>query len=205
MNSVSQRLRVESDSQVHVWRIPLDRAQVPPPTPGESARAARFRTPVLATHYLKSHAALRDILARYTTAPLEFALHEKGKPYLPRLPEIRFNLSHSHEMALVAVALGRDVGVDIEKLRPMPEFADVAERFFPPSEPPPSDEIDFFRRWTRVEAVLKARGVGLYGASTDLDGEWTVEEIEVPRGFAGAVAAEGTGFTIKLHDYGVDP
>src|SRR5205823_3663422 len=91
--------------EVHVWRIALDHARVPPPTAGESARAARFRTGELAQRYLKSHGALRDILARYTSVPLEFALHEKGKPYLPLAPEVRFNLSHSHEMALVAVSL----------------------------------------------------------------------------------------------------
>ena len=70
---------------IDVWRIALDHARVPPPTPGESARAARFRTEELAQRYLKSHGALRDILARYTSAPLDFALHEKGKPYLSRV------------------------------------------------------------------------------------------------------------------------
>jgi 4'-phosphopantetheinyl transferase len=147
---------------------------------------------------------MRDILARFTAAPLEFALQQHGKPHLPLSPELRFNLSHSHELALVAVALDREVGVDIERLRPLPRFAAVADRFFPPSEPAPTDETDFFRRWTRVEALLKARGVGLYGASTDPADEWTIEEIPVPNGFAAAVAAEGSGFTITVHDYGDD-
>jgi len=190
---------------IHIWRIPLDTAQVPPPTPGESARAARFRNPAHAARYLKSHAALRATLARYTEKPLEFALREKGKPYLPLSPELRFNLSHSHDLALVAVALNIEVGVDVEKLRPMPQFAQLAERFFPPSEPAPLDETDFFRRWTRVEARLKAIGVGLYGASIDPHGPWTVHDIEVPEGFAAALAAEGDAFTIQVHDYGDTP
>jgi 4'-phosphopantetheinyl transferase len=187
---------------IHVWRIALDHATVPPPTAGELARAARFRSPEGAARYLKSHAALRDILSRFTTAPLEFALHEHGKPHLPLSPELRFNLSHSHEMALVAVTLDREVGVDIEKLRPLPRFAALADRFFPPSEPRPTSEADFFRHWTRIEAMLKARGCGLYGASKDPEGEWTIEMIPAPAGFAAAVAGEGVGFTITLHDYG---
>ena len=188
--------------EVDVWRIALDDARVPLPTPGEAARAARFRSPELAARYLKSHGAMRAILGRYTAMPLEFALHEKGKPYLPLSPELRFNLSHSHELALVAVALHREVGVDIEKLRPMTQYALIAGRYFPPAEPVPADEVEFFQRWTRVEAVLKARGVGLYGASMDLDGEWAIRDIDAGPGYAAAVAAEGTGITLKLHDYG---
>src|SRR5215831_4929216 len=134
--------------RIQVWRIRLDDAIVPPPTPGELARAARFRLPELAERYLKSHAALRDILSHCTDVPLDFALHQHGKPYLPLGPHIRFNLSHSHEMALVAVTLDHEVGVDIERLRPLPRFVELAERFFPPSEPRPANETDFFRQWT---------------------------------------------------------
>jgi 4'-phosphopantetheinyl transferase len=180
----------------------LDDAQVPPPTPGEAARAARFRTPELAVRYLKSHGALRAILGRYTAKPLEFALHEKGKPYLPLSPELRFNLSHSHELALVAVASHREVGIDVEKLRPMSRYAAIADRYFLPTEPAPRNEVDFFRSWTRIEAALKACGVGLYGASMELEGDWTVQEIDAGEGFAAAAAAEGTGITFKLHHYG---
>jgi 4'-phosphopantetheinyl transferase len=182
--------------------VHLDRARVPPPTAGESARASRFRSPELGSRYLKAHGALRAIIARYTPARLDFALREKGKPYLPLAPEIAFNLSHSHEMALVAVARGVEVGVDIEKLRPIPQYAALAERFFPSGEAPPQDEADFFRRWTRIEAVLKARGVGLIGSSLDVEGEWAIEEIDASGGFAGAVAAAGTSLAVTIHDYG---
>ena len=189
-------------SLVDVWRVRLDEAKVPPPTAGESAGAARFHSPEHASRYLKAHGALRAILGRYTSGPLEFALGERGKPYLPHAPEVCFNLSHSHEMALVAVARGREVGVDVEKLRPLPRFADIAERFFPPTELPPADEADFYRRWTRIEAVLKACGVGLYGMGTHPEGEWTIEEIDAGEGFAAAVAAEGSGVAVALRDYG---
>ena len=86
--------------EVHVWLVRLR---------GETAALRREC----------SHQALRAILETVTGAPVEFAVAEKGKPYLPGAPEVRFNLAHSHELALVAVALGVDVGVDIERLRPL--------------------------------------------------------------------------------------
>jgi 4'-phosphopantetheinyl transferase len=152
-----------------------------------------------------AHEALRTILETVTGAPVEFAVAEKGKPYLPGAPEVRFNLAHSHDLALIAVALGVDVGVDIERLRPLPEYAAIAERFFPPSEREVLDERDFFRRWTRIEAKLKARGIGLYGLGLDLDGDWTVEPIDAGPAFAAAVAAERAGMRVVVHELRNEP
>src|ERR1019366_2312730 len=98
------------------------------------------------------------ILARVIGAPLDFAATEKGKPYVPAAPELRFSLSRSHGMALIGVALEMDVGVDGERLRPIAEYQAIAERFFPPSEaaafaetPPAAREREFFRRWRSEE------------------------------------------------------
>jgi 4'-phosphopantetheinyl transferase len=193
---------------IEVWRIRLEEARVPPPTPEEAARAARFYTPILGERYLRSHGALRAILARFTAASLEFAVTASGKPYLPRVPELKFNLSHSHSMALVGVALEVEVGVDVERVRTLPDFETIAERYFPPSEaaahaavPALHRERDFYKRWTRIEAVLKARGVGLYGAGEEAEGEWTIQEIEVDDEYQAAVAAPKSGMTVRLHDY----
>ena len=163
--------------EVHVWLVRLE---------GETAPLRREC----------SHRALHTILETVTGAPMEFAVAEKGKPYLPGAPEVRFNLARSQELALVGVALGVEVGVDIERLRPLPDHEAIAERFFPPSEREGLDERDFFRRWTRIEAKLKARGVGLYGAGVELGGDWTVEEIEAGPGFAAAVAVERAGMRV---------
>ncbi len=188
--------------EIQVWRVRLDQVPALPPTPGESARASRFATAILRRRYLRAHAALRAILGRFTGARLDFALQDKGKPYLPHAPEIQFNLSHSKDMALVAVALDVPVGVDIERVRPMADHAAIAERFFPPSATQPADAADFFRRWTRFEAVLKAQGLGLYGAGCELEGAWMVREIDAGPGFVAAVAASGPGLTVAVHDYG---
>ena len=86
------------------------------------------------------------------------------------------------------------------EVRTLPDSEAIAERFFPPSEaaahaavPALLREHDFFRRWTRIEAVLKARGVGLYGAGEEPEGEWTIQEIEIDKEFAAAVAAPRAG------------
>ena len=199
--------------QVSVWRVRLDDPQpdgFPAPSAGEEARAARFHTAAMRQRYLRAHRALRAILARVIGAPLDFAATEKGKPYLPAAPELRFSLSRSHGMALIGVALEVDIGVDVERLRPIAEYQDVAERFFPPSEaaafaatPPAAREREFFRRWTRVEAMLKARGVGLYGAGAEIEGDWTTGEIDTDNGYesyAGAVAAAGSGMRVVVED-----
>jgi 4'-phosphopantetheinyl transferase len=189
--------------EVHVWRVRLDAVETGPPTPGETARAARFRTPDQQRHYLRSHGALRAILGRETTARLDFAVGEAGKPYLPAAPHLKFNLAHSREMALVAVALEVEVGVDVEAIRPMPDYVALAERFFPPSEAAEvTDERDFFRRWTRIEAALKARGVGIYAAGTELAGEWTIEEIDVGPEYFATVAVPQAGVQVLVHDFG---
>jgi 4'-phosphopantetheinyl transferase len=186
--------------EVHVWRVQLDRGSVLPATAEETQRAARFATPALARRYLHAHAALRAILGSVTAAPLEFAVHEKGKPYLSSAPEIRFNLSHSQEMALVAVARDVEVGVDIERIRPLPEYAEIARRYFPPDSPTPSGVHNFFRHWTRFEALLKAHGAGLYGAGAAPSGVWSVTEIDVGPGFTAALAIEGPLPTVSIHD-----
>jgi 4'-phosphopantetheinyl transferase len=191
--------------EIHVWRVPLDGAEMPLPTPGESARAARFRTQDLQRRYLRSHAALRAILANHTDARLDFAVSGTGKPFLPGAPHVKFNLSHSREMALVAVTQEVEVGVDVEWIRPMPDYRDIAERFFPPSESAEvRDEADFFRRWTRLEAVVKACGTGIYGIAVVPDGEWTIEELAAATGYSAALAAPRAGMRVTMHDFGAN-
>jgi 4'-phosphopantetheinyl transferase len=189
---------------IDVWRVALDVPAPLPPTPEESAHAARFATVDLRRRYLTAHAALRAILSRFTAANLEFTAGPKGKPYLACVPDLHFNLSHSHERALVAVTRDGEVGVDIERVRSVPNIPAIAERFFPPGEDAPVNEAEFFRRWTQIEALLKARGVGLYGAGAPLEGNWSVAEIDAGPGFAAAVASAGTDLVIQLHDFGAN-
>jgi 4'-phosphopantetheinyl transferase len=154
---------------------------------------------------LQSLAASRAVLRRYTSGALEFAHGPHGKPYLRDAPQLQFNLSHSGGVSLVAVALDVEVGVDIERLRPVPDCLAVAGRFLAPRDaaalaetPAVEREREFFARWTRAEAMWKARGIGLYGAGVALDGDWTVVPVEAGEEYAAAVAAERSGMTVEM-------
>ena len=156
---------------------------------------------------VQSRAALRATLQRYTAGALEFAHGPHGKPYLRDAPQLQFNLSHSGGVTLVAVALDAGVGVDIERLRPMPDCLAVAGRFLAPEDaaalaetPAVEREREFFIRWTRSEAMWKARGVGLHGAGTPLDGDWTVVPIDAGEEYAAAVAGERSGMVVEMQE-----
>jgi 4'-phosphopantetheinyl transferase len=166
--------------EVHVWRVRLDRDEAALGeltallAEDELQRASRFHFRKDHDHFVAARGALRDILGRYPgLAPrlLRFAYGERGKPSLS--PEmggrlLRFNLAHSHGVALCAVTLGRAVGVDLELVQE--EFAgmEIAERFFSPREVAALRALAlgerataFFDCWTRKEAYIKARGEGL--------------------------------------------
>ena len=190
--------------EAHVWRVPLRSGKaLPPPTAGERARAARFLSDSQREQYLRSHAALRAILGTLTAARLDFAVTASGKPYLPGAPELQFNLSHSNDMALVGASLELEIGVDVEHLRRLSDYTAMAERFFPPSEAANvTGEADFFRRWTRIEAAVKAQGLGIFGIGGEIGGEWTIEEIDVGPEYAAAVALPRAGIAVVTHDFG---
>jgi 4'-phosphopantetheinyl transferase len=185
---------------IKVWKVRLDLPTPLQPTAEEAVRADRFAFPILRDRYLRAHAALRDILQRNTAEPLRFATHELGKPYLASDPALFFNLTHSHDLALIAVTRVCRVGVDVERMRAMPEYADIAQRYFPSGTPTPASEGDFFRQWAKFEALLKAQGTGLFGI-TEFPGEWTVTPLDVGSEHAAALANEGPSIPFTVHDY----
>jgi 4'-phosphopantetheinyl transferase len=197
---------------LHIWLVHVDKLReesLPQPTPGELARAGHFQSGVLQRRYLRAHRAMRAILRSLTASELIFAVAENGKPYLASVPELKFNLSRSKGMAAVAAAAGIEVGVDIERLHPLTDYLGIAERFLPPSAAAefaavfqPDPEREFFRRWTRTEAVLKATGEGLRGAGREVEGEWTIAEIDAGAEYAAAVAAPKGGMHIVRHTFG---
>jgi 4'-phosphopantetheinyl transferase len=201
--------------ELHVWRVELDTvsdSMLPPPEPAEAERAARFVTAEMGRRYLRSHGAVRAILQSELGCPPRIAVAESGKPWLPDSPRWRFNLSHSRATALVAVALDVEVGVDVEWTRAHRNWEAIAGRFFPPSEaaaflasPEGLWEREFFRRWTRLEAMWKALGVGLHGAGRELEGPWTVEELNLGEGVAAAAAAPAVGMQVTMHTFGDEP
>ncbi len=215
--------------EVHVWRLELERPAEPLVgllDTDEFARANRFHFEKDRRHFIAARAFLRVLLGRYLDSDpkqLKFSYGLYGKPALLHAGPLRFNMSHSHGVALYAFTEGRDVGVDVEYIRADFTTDDIARRFFSPFEVqslcglPTEDRVQsFFRCWTRKEAYIKATGRGL---SQPLDGfdvtlrpgesaallrtdagpheHWSMANIDVGPGYAGAVAVEGPVTTIQ--------
>lgn len=205
--------------EVHLWTIHFDandpafEARAGATTPDERKRAARFRRPEDRDRYLDAHGALRMILADLLGTPpneIRLSADERGKPFVAdrrTRDNLDFNLSHSGDYALVAVARGRPVGVDVEQLRTLPDLEGVADRVCSPSERAALSALAgdtrvsaFFALWTRKESLAKATGEGIQAIVRDADDaasdRWTIVEVRDIPGYAACVAAEGTGWRL---------
>ena len=143
-------------------------------TVDEHERASRFRFDRDRHRFIVARGLLRRLLSRYAGASpdaLRFAYGTFGKPYLEtgaNQEKVAFSLSHSGDWALVGLTRGREIGVDLEQVRPMADYLDLSESNFAPAETeallrlPEDQHIDgFFACWTRKEAYIKALGLGL--------------------------------------------
>jgi 4'-phosphopantetheinyl transferase len=145
----------------------------------ERARAERFSFERDRRRFVARRAFLRRVLAGYTgAAPASLRYHRSsfGKPELVAADGLTFSTSHAAGLAIVAVATHGEVGVDVERLRPMPDALDIARRFFAAAElehlrsvPTSMRSRAFLRLWTRKEAYVKAVGRGLSMPLADFD------------------------------------
>jgi 4'-phosphopantetheinyl transferase len=141
----------------------------------ERKRADRFYLEKHRRRFIVARAVLKGLIAQYlqiSAASVKFILGDRGKPALdPSIAGLQFNLSHSHEYALYGFVCDRQIGVDLEHLRPIKDAVDLAQRFFCPREYQaiaqlPDDNqqaIAFLRYWTAKEAFLKGIGAGIAG------------------------------------------
>jgi 4'-phosphopantetheinyl transferase len=224
--------KLEED-EVHVWRVSLQRSEADvirlrdTLSADEAARADRFHFERDRRHFIAGRGLLRTLLAGYLgrrPAELRFAYGPHGKPLLAETGPLRFNLAHSQGLALIAITLGREVGVDVEWLDRTIRHEEIAQRFFSPREqaalaalPAELRAEAFFLCWTRKEAYLKAHGGGLSvpldsfdvsltpGAPAELlevrgkpveAGRWSLLALEPGPGYVGAVAAEGRSWRL---------
>ena len=181
--------------EVHVWRgelrwtdpqiIALKRFL----SKDEIARAEAFFYPELTSRFIAARAILRCILSAYLQISAEeiiFRYNDYGKPLLDHSNGLCFNLAHSNNYAVFAIALESNIGIDLEAVRSDFDFVDIAKRFFSTSETeslltlPSEDQVDaFFRCWTRKEAYIKAKGQGLSLSLQDFS--VTLEDVEQSR------------------------
>jgi 4'-phosphopantetheinyl transferase len=229
-----------SSAEIHVWRVSLAptgarlRSLRPLLDADERRRADSFCFETDRDHFVIARGVLRVLLGRYLNrepSALRFSYGSHGKPALADKPgreALRFNVSHSHGLALVAVTLGREIGVDLEWIRADLDLEGIAKRFFSPGEvamlralAPNVQTEAFFACWTRKEAYIKARGEGLSlpldqfdvslvpgepavrltirGAPSEAS-RWSLRELAPEAGYAAAVAAEGHGGRLACWD-----
>lgn len=225
---------------LHIWHISLNPEDVGVATTQktlstvEQARAARFRSTEARDAYIAARCAVRHILSSYlkiTSGQLQLAVNEYDKPMLAPgcyKDDIRFNISHCADNALLAVTLGKEVGIDLERLDIKRRIIPVARRYFTEQTvnalsnlTGPDQKYAFLHAWTRYEAYKKAQGTGLRGDDSKLDFDiakppvdaffplfaetteptWLASMLKLDAGWIGAVVLENTASMPKLNHY----
>jgi 4'-phosphopantetheinyl transferase len=247
MSTASNRLQGETGSQaagsfqltkqeVHIWqaRLDVDSAAIQRLSSylsgHEKQRASRFVVAKDGVRFTVARGILRELLGGYLgqlPGDIRLETGPRGKPSVPAsagAPDLRFNLSHSHGFALYAFALERELGIDVEKIRPEVVLEGIEKNYLSVRElqelralPDELRPEGFFLCWTRKEAYIKARGEGLHIPlhsfdvsltpgkpailnSTDRD-RWSVHSLQPEPGFAGALVAEAHGGPLRLREW----
>jgi 4'-phosphopantetheinyl transferase len=209
-----------------VWSAPLDlddtqmQGMLERLSPSEQKRVNALLEERAVRQYVVSRAMQRQLLAGYVgghPSEISFGVVAMGKPTLSRPNDIglSFNTTHSGNLVIVAVTANRDVGVDVEQVKPIPRALRVAKRFFSAEEHDmlaslPPDELDraFLSIWVRREGTAKARGDSVWrGLASWKDGEienspkrldWTVEYLDLGADFVGVVVAAGDDWRVEM-------
>lgn len=170
---VRSPFRLTDRKSVHIYTVPLngdgDQLQYDL-TVSEQERAAKLRIPRVRHQFIAARGHLRRLLGHYLGCPsvdVPILRADGGKPYLPPEADLHFNISHTDGLAVYAISK-QEMGIDVERERPVPDLMGLVKRFFSPREYQQFGELQsddlqraFFRAWTRKEAVLKALGRGV--------------------------------------------
>jgi 4'-phosphopantetheinyl transferase len=224
-------------TDVFVWRVPVGQPERELTrlagflSADEAARVARFHFEEDRRRAIVSRGVLRILLGtELNELPdrIQFSYGPQSKPELAAdfaAADVQFNVSHSHEEILIALARGRAIGVDVEHIRPGVHDEEISSRYFTPAECvalhslAPSRRADgFFAYWTCKEALIKAKGGGLsipldaFEVAVDLEREnvpvcilspadsresWSIRRLPAPQGYAAAVAAAEKDWDIR--------
>ena len=226
------------DNEVHVWRATLSTAAPVLPAlravlaPQERARADRFHFEADRARHTIGRALTRLLIGHSLGVDprgLTFEYSRHDKPMLAGAAPLQFNVSHSGDVVLLALARSRELGVDVERIRADFTTTDIAERYFSAVEcrdlatlAGEARHNAFFACWSRKEAYIKARGDGLTLALDSFDvaflpGEtprlvatrhdppavarWSLRDLDVGPGYRGALVAERSDWTLALWDW----
>jgi 4'-phosphopantetheinyl transferase len=226
-------------TRIDVWQVslcqPMADSATHPLSSDEFLQATKFQSALHRRSYLAAHVALRAILAKCTQVPaadLEFSRSETGKPMLLNVSHISFNLSHSHQYALVAVAPGAvEVGIDIERVAARSgtdAWARVmlGQRAYSRlTEVPDTRRLAYlYQMWVRKEAVAKAIGLGLSVSLERLPVEragkytsrpefilrfrgsdWYSRDVVCPVGYVAALGTNARHYSLRIRSWRPDP
>jgi 4'-phosphopantetheinyl transferase len=216
--------------EIHIWRASLDQLHSFLEQLGqtlsadERTRAERFHFARDRQRFIISRGLLRNILGRYMGIKPELLQFRSGpygklalaetRPFIEANPALtaewgnnplQFNVSHSETLALYAFTRGREIGIDVEYVRPVAEAEQIAERYFSAPEsnilrnlPPDTQDEQFLIYWTRKEAYLKACGEGLTGLETmrsqlynsSVPTGWFIQQLRPAPGYVAALAIQ---------------
>jgi 4'-phosphopantetheinyl transferase len=230
---------IEAD-EAHVWVVLLDSSESRYAASrtllaiDERRRAEQFQLDAPRMRFAIARAALRVLLGRYldvTPADVGLTVDRFGKPRLDALQheaDLRFNLAHSGNRAVIAVTRSCEIGVDVEERRSVRHADHIARRYFHTIEMqsilaalPRDRDATFLRFWTAKEAVLKAAGTGIIGSlaafhvpfgtveggqvelpnRADDAARFWVQQIDIGAEYVAAVAIAGTRRRIRLFDF----
>jgi 4'-phosphopantetheinyl transferase len=223
-------------ADVALWRVELD-ARLPAALESvlsrdEWMRTSRFRSSRHRQHFLLRRAALRSILGQILAcapAAVPLASTDAGKPFVRGKPALRFSVTDSDSLALIAIAHGHEVGVDLERLHPSHGAEEVARHFFTRAEVAALERLPDDERWraclhcwTRKEAYVKARGNGLslgldgfevpvvpcrtpvrihHRNDTPADLPWWLSDVQIAADYAAALVVGGAQARVTIHDW----
>jgi len=230
-----------SIGEIHVWTARLvdeHRATadlLPILSREESAQAAQFSFERDRMRFIQAHGIVRQILSNYLdadAATLVFARTHHGKPYLiPRAndPHLEFSVSRSSNCCMLAVQLDHSIGIDIEKVRDLPQAIDIVQSYFTPVESKALSALRgaarrdaFFALWTHKEAMVKGLGISLAAhlgrIEFDLDPigglrlvawdrdqsvaqKWSVVRLDPAPGYVAAIASAYPIRCLTLHNW----
>jgi 4'-phosphopantetheinyl transferase len=224
------------ENEIHIWRARLEADEQEYTrlksllNEEESSRANRFVFPHDRQHFTIARGTLRDLLGKYLHClpeEIKFQTSEYGKPSLADRSGVRFNLSHSYDLAVYVFSVGRELGIDLEKIRSEFATGEIADRYFSANErrelralPEEQRTEAFFLCWTRKEAYVKALGDGLQmpldtfdvsltpGALATLRSSdshrWSIRSFLPGLGYAASVVVEGQLPSIRFFRSGFD-
>ena len=211
-----------ADHEVHVWKVDLDSEVSRLAASGllsedEVDRATRFHFEQHRNRFVCCRGIVRMILSAYLHCAARDIHFEYGPNGKPLVDGLYFNVAHSNGLALVAVSISHEIGVDVETVRWLNDFDELVSRFFCRREsqlfarvPNKLKPAAFFNLWTRKEALLKATGEGIAYSLNRVDvtflpdeppcvlsmpgddswQDWRIKEITPAAGCVGALAVK---------------